>query len=90
VDSARSIGQDPAAAIRSRESIGAAQTTAARDEPNESFRDCDDCPEMVVIPAGEFLLGSETTGVGRSIGLVERRGMLGQRGDILETAHSDR
>jgi hypothetical protein len=34
---ASSIGQDPAAAIRSRESIGAAQTTAARYEPKESF-----------------------------------------------------
>ena len=42
-----------------------AQTTAARYEPKESFRDCDDCPEMVDIPAGEFLLGSETTEVGR-------------------------
>ena len=26
--------------------------------PKESFRDCADCPEMVVVPAGEFMMGS--------------------------------
>ena len=24
----------------------------------ESFKDCVDCPEMVVIPPGEFVMGS--------------------------------
>jgi formylglycine-generating enzyme required for sulfatase activity len=27
--------------------------------PKDSFRDCPDCPEMVVVPAGEFMMGSE-------------------------------
>jgi formylglycine-generating enzyme required for sulfatase activity len=27
-------------------------------EPGEIFRDCPDCPEMVVVPAGEFKMGS--------------------------------
>jgi formylglycine-generating enzyme required for sulfatase activity len=27
-------------------------------EPGESFRDCDDCPEMVVVPSGSFMMGS--------------------------------
>lgn len=27
-------------------------------KPGETFRDCADCPEMVVIPAGSFLMGS--------------------------------
>ncbi len=27
-------------------------------EPGARFRDCDDCPEMVVLPAGEVLMGS--------------------------------
>ena len=27
-------------------------------EAGETFRDCDDCPEMVVIPAGSFMMGS--------------------------------
>jgi hypothetical protein len=28
-------------------------------KPGDSFRDCPDCPEMVVVPAGEFTMGSE-------------------------------
>jgi formylglycine-generating enzyme required for sulfatase activity len=27
-------------------------------KPKDSFKDCPDCPEMVVIPAGEFMMGS--------------------------------
>jgi formylglycine-generating enzyme required for sulfatase activity len=27
-------------------------------KPNESFKDCDKCPEMVVVPAGSFTMGS--------------------------------
>ena len=27
-------------------------------EPGSVFRDCDECPEMVVVPAGEFMMGS--------------------------------
>lgn len=27
-------------------------------QPGRVFRDCDDCPEMVVLPAGEFRMGS--------------------------------
>jgi len=30
----------------------------AQGPPGTSFKDCDDCPEMVVIPAGTFLMGS--------------------------------
>ena len=32
--------------------------TAAALKPGETFRDCADCPKMVVVPAGEFLMGS--------------------------------
>ncbi len=28
----------------------------------ETFRDCPECPEMVVVPAGEFMMGSPDTG----------------------------
>jgi formylglycine-generating enzyme required for sulfatase activity len=28
-------------------------------QPGASYKDCDDCPEMVVIPAGTFLMGSK-------------------------------
>jgi formylglycine-generating enzyme required for sulfatase activity len=34
------------------------QTAARSFTPGEVFRDCADCPEMVVIPAGGFELGS--------------------------------
>lgn len=27
-------------------------------KPGDTFRDCDDCPEMVVVPAGSFMMGS--------------------------------
>ena len=27
-------------------------------KPKDSFKDCPDCPEMVVVPAGEFMMGS--------------------------------
>lgn len=30
-------------------------------EPGEIFRDCAECPEMVVVPAGEFKMGSGAT-----------------------------
>lgn len=32
----------------------------AQDPASESFRDCNDCPEMVVVPAGSFEMGSAT------------------------------
>jgi formylglycine-generating enzyme required for sulfatase activity len=35
-------------------------------KPGNSFRECaNDCPEMVVVPAGEFMMGSPTTEEGR-------------------------
>jgi len=36
----------------------AAIGTANAFEPGETFRDCEVCPEMVVVPAGSFLMGS--------------------------------
>lgn len=37
-------------------SLGAAEAQQAR--APQSFKDCDTCPEMVVVPAGAFILGS--------------------------------
>src|ERR1700709_2191428 len=36
-------------------------TSVAAPEPGELFRDCPDCPEMVVVPAGEFDMGGKDT-----------------------------
>ena len=40
--------------------IAASQADAASPgKPGSTFKDCKDCPEMVVIPAGKFMMGSE-------------------------------
>ena len=36
---------------------GDAAAVDARPQPGEVFRDCEDCPEMVVVPAGRFRMG---------------------------------
>jgi formylglycine-generating enzyme required for sulfatase activity len=42
-----------------------AQTTTP--EPGSVFRDCPECPEMVVIPAGKFLMGSSPEEAARDV-----------------------
>ena len=44
----------------------AAVRRAQERTPGRKFRDCHDCPEMVVVPAGSFLMGSPRTEMGRS------------------------
>ena len=34
-------------------------------QPGDVFRDCDACPEMVVVPAGSYLMGSPASEAGR-------------------------
>src|SRR5262245_16993065 len=34
--------------------------------PGDLFKECASCPEMIVVPAGEFLMGSPETEDGRS------------------------
>jgi formylglycine-generating enzyme required for sulfatase activity len=38
--------------------LGAAGVEAQEARAPQSFRDCDSCPEMVVVPAGTFILGT--------------------------------
>jgi formylglycine-generating enzyme required for sulfatase activity len=37
-------------------------------KPNDSFQECHGCPEMVVVPAGHFMMGSPTDEQGRLYG----------------------
>lgn len=35
-------------------------------QPGDSFKECDNCPEMVVVPASSFIMGSPETEIGRA------------------------
>ena len=43
----------------------AAKTEELELPPGATFRDCEDCPEMVVIPEGDFVMGSPASEPGR-------------------------
>lgn len=39
--------------------LAGARTEAIERQPGDTFWDCPDCPEMVVVPAGSFVMGSD-------------------------------
>ena len=43
----------------------ASESTLVAQLPGEVFRDCDVCPEMVVLPSGSFVIGAPDSEVGR-------------------------
>jgi formylglycine-generating enzyme required for sulfatase activity/class 3 adenylate cyclase len=58
----------PAAAIASAEPIkpaAPARPPAVRRRPGDTIKDCDTCPEMIVVPSGSFAMGSPANEVGR-------------------------
>ncbi len=59
--------QRAAAAERQAQEAERQRQEAARQrlQPGETFRDCATCPELVVVPAGTFLMGSPSYEVGR-------------------------
>src|SRR5580704_15189955 len=55
-----SVGSSPdEASPVQRDLVFAQRQTSV--EPGEIFRDCDDCPELVVVPPGDFVMGSNDT-----------------------------
>ncbi len=68
--------------------IAVSATASAQDhlKPGETFRDCPDCPEMVVIPAGSFMMGSPASeperpavgARGRDLDLARRKNRCGE------------
>ena len=56
--------------VASQATVAASAPTAPAGQPSDYppgkvFRDCSDCPEMVVIPAGAFVMGSPESEAGR-------------------------
>ena len=51
---------------RQEETQRQAEAARERPQPGEVFRDCPTCPELVVVPAGTFLMGSPSYEVGRN------------------------
>lgn len=47
-------------------SLGSGSKVCIQPGSGKSFRDCPTCPEMVVVPAGKFLIGSSQSEAGRS------------------------
>jgi formylglycine-generating enzyme required for sulfatase activity len=45
--------------LRSPHALSAAEECALK--PKDVFKECDNCPEMVVVPAGSFTMGSPAT-----------------------------
>ncbi len=45
---------------------------AQQPEPGTVLRDCDECPEMVVVPAGSFMMGSPRSARGQYLDEVPR------------------
>jgi formylglycine-generating enzyme required for sulfatase activity len=41
-----------------RVEVGAAEQRCIRPGAGEPFKDCPDCPEMVAVPAGDFMMGA--------------------------------
>lgn len=67
----QSVVREPAAPPRQILPWGVSPLSAeveATLKPKDSFKECPECPEIVVIPAGSFMMGTPVTEVDRSKG----------------------
>jgi formylglycine-generating enzyme required for sulfatase activity len=62
-----SVAQSPPTMAPAAPKPLAPLTTDATLKPKDIFKDCNDCPEMVVVPAGRFNMGSPTGEPGRDV-----------------------
>ncbi len=62
----RTLATNRLAALREMASAPTVVDPPRAREPGEVFRDCPTCPEMVVVPAGTFLMGSDAQDAGRA------------------------
>jgi formylglycine-generating enzyme required for sulfatase activity len=53
-----SVNQADTALLSSSSSLPLSQAEESLLKPKDMFKECDNCPEMVVIPAGSFTMGS--------------------------------
>jgi formylglycine-generating enzyme required for sulfatase activity len=53
-----SVNRADTALLSLSSSLALSQAEEALLKPNDVFKECDDCPEMVVIPSGSFTMGS--------------------------------
>jgi len=70
--------QGAAAATIAMALIAAAAASGAAESPRAAgtvFRDCDDCPEMIVVPPGSFMMG--TPGAEKGLGASAAEGDVG-------------
>jgi len=51
------IAEAPSHSDSAAARVAQAQTPSSAPAPGTTFRDCSDCPEMVVVPAGKFMMG---------------------------------
>ena len=77
-----------AAVMSATISVGTTGSVAARSDAPKRFRDCRDCPEMVAIPAGAFVMGAPSSEGGWAADLegpvhkVRVRGFAAGRFDV--------
>ncbi|MGY8669283.1 formylglycine-generating enzyme family protein [Bradyrhizobium sp. UFLA05-109] len=57
----RGLSNGPSADPPSASSDTRVAQQSANPEPGELIRDCDNCPELVIVPPGEFVMGSNDT-----------------------------